>query len=60
MAVEVLTTRNRGGVLATEKYEKGTDVLVNDGHLAVLSGGSTIAVYVPADWRNAKVVDAAD
>lgn len=57
MAVEVLVNSNR-----TEKHEAGQDVVVRDGHLAVMNGRpatgpSTVAVYSPGRWVSAVVKD---
>lgn len=61
MAVKVTTARGMNAD-SVKSFDKGKAILVNDGHLFVLSApqntlSATIAAFAPSEWVEAEVTD---
>jgi hypothetical protein len=57
MAATVITLRNtEGGIYSKDVYEKGTNVVINDGHLAITAYRNgqwlTLGAYAPGNWHS--------
>lgn len=55
MGVNVTIGRRGTGSDHIETHERGDSINVNNGHLHVVAGADTLAIYAPEKWLSAVV-----